>query len=253
MRTPLIAGNWKMNGRHADIRELVAGIRQRSRANARAELLVLPSHPYLSLVAGLLEGSGVALGAQDLSPSQDGAFTGDVSAGMLVDCGCRYALVGHSERRSVHGESDALVADKFAAALAAGLRPVLCVGESLAERESEQTAAVVQRQLAVVLDRVGISAFAEAVVAYEPVWAIGTGRSASPAQAQEVHRLIRSQLAGEDARIAGEVRILYGGSVKPDNAAELFACEDIDGGLIGGASLQVQSFMDIAAASGPAS
>ncbi|MGY6553057.1 MAG: triose-phosphate isomerase [Wenzhouxiangella sp.] len=253
MRRPLIAGNWKMNGREAEIRDLLAGIIQRRNEAAGSELLVLPSYPYLPLVAGLLEDSGVAMGAQDLSPRGDGAFTGDVAAGMLIDCGCRYVLVGHSERRSVHGESDELVADKFAAALAAGLRPVLCVGESLAERESEQTAAVVQRQLGVVMEKVGIAAFGEAVVAYEPVWAIGTGRSASPAQAQEVHALIRSQLAGEDATIAGQVRILYGGSVKPDNAAELFACEDIDGGLIGGASLQAQSFMDIAAASGPAS
>lgn len=253
MRTPLIAGNWKMNGREADIRDLLAGIVQRRGEAAGAELLVLPSYPYLTLVAGLLKDSGVAVGAQDLSPAEDGALTGDISAGMLIDCGCRYVLVGHSERRSIHGESDQQVADKFAAALGAGLRPVLCVGESLDERESDQTAAVVHRQLAAVLDKVGIAGFAEAVVAYEPVWAIGTGRSASPAQAQDVHRLIRSQLADENATIGGQVRILYGGSVKPDNAAELFACEDIDGGLIGGASLQAQSFMDIAAASGPAS
>ena len=253
MRTPLIAGNWKMNGREVEIRELLTGIVGRRGEAAAAELLVLPPYPYLGLVSGLLEGSGVAMGAQDLSQREDGAFTGDVSAGMLVDCGCRYVLVGHSERRSVHGETDQMVAAKFAAALTAGLRPVLCIGESLGERESGRTAQVVHRQLAVVLDALGIQAFAGAVVAYEPVWAIGTGRSASPAQAQEVHHLIRSQLAGEDATIAGQVRILYGGSVKPDNAAELFACDDIDGGLIGGASLQAQSFMDIAVASSPAS
>lgn len=248
MRTRLVAGNWKMNGREADIRQLVAGILERSRHMDGVELLVIPSHPYLSLVASLLQGSAIALGGQDLSERRDGAFTGDVSAGMLADCGCRYVLVGHSERRTLHGESDELVAAKFETALAAGLRPVLCIGESLAERETEQTASVVRRQLAAVLERVGVQAFAEAVVAYEPVWAIGTGRTASPEQAQQVHELIRAQLADEDATIGGQVRILYGGSVNLGNAADLFARDDIDGGLVGGASLKAESFMGIAEA-----
>ncbi len=251
MRVPLIAGNWKMNGRREDIRALVAGIRERFNAGARVELLVLPSFPYLDFVASTLEGSGIDLGGQDLSERDDGAFTGDVSAGMLLDCGCRYVLAGHSERRTLHGEDDQTVAAKFETALRAGLKPVLCVGELLEERDQGRTEEVVRRQLGAVVDRVGIAALADAVVAYEPVWAIGTGRTASPEQAQSVHAFIRSQLADESATIAGQVRILYGGSVKPDNAVDLFACDDIDGGLIGGASLQVDSFMAIAEAACP--
>jgi len=251
MRVPLIAGNWKMNGRREEIRALVAGIRERSAISAQVELLVLPPFPYLDFVASLLEGAGIGLGGQDLSERADGAFTGDVSAGMLVDCGCRYVLAGHSERRTLHGEDDQTVAAKFDTAIQAGLKPVLCVGESLEEREQGRTEEVVRRQLAAVLDRTGIGPFAEAVVAYEPVWAIGTGLTASPEQAQSVHALIRSQLSEESATIGGQVRILYGGSVKPDNAADLFACDDIDGGLIGGAALQADSFMAIAEAASP--
>lgn len=251
MRVPLIAGNWKMNGRRDGIRALIAGIRERCDAGLKAELLVLPPFPYLDFVAALLEGSDVGLGAQDLSARADGAFTGDVSAGMLLECGCSYVLVGHSERRNLHGEDDEQVAAKFQAAVEAGLKPILCVGESLEEREQGRTEAVVRRQLAAVLDRAGISAFSEAVLAYEPVWAIGTGRTASPAQAQAVHALIRSQLIDESATIGGQVRILYGGSVKADNAADLLACDDIDGGLIGGAALQADSFMAIAEATRP--
>lgn len=241
-----------MNGRQAEIRELIEGIRQRSERVPQAELLVLPPYPYLGLVASLLEGSSIAMGGQDLSERADGAFTGEVAGGMLVECGCRYVLVGHSERRTLHGESDEQVAAKFEAALQAGLRPVLCLGESLAQREQDKTAEVVRGQLATVLQKVGIARFADAVVAYEPVWAIGTGLTASPDQAQEVHALIRSQLLEESATIGGQVRILYGGSVKPDNAADLFAREDIDGGLIGGASLKAESFMGIAEALSPA-
>lgn len=248
MRVPLIAGNWKMNGRRDEIRALIKGIRERQGMAAGAELLVLPPFPYLDFVASLLEGAEIGLGAQDLSERADGAYTGDVSAGMLVDSACAYVLVGHSERRTLHGEDDVTVAAKFEAAVQAGLKPVLCVGESLEEREQERTAEVVQRQLAAVIERVGIDAFAGAVLAYEPVWAIGTGRTASPGQAQAVHAMIRSQLVEESATIGGQVRILYGGSVKPDNAADLFACEDIDGGLIGGAALQAGSFMAIAEA-----
>ena len=240
-----------MNGRREEIRALVAGIRERLDSVAQAELLVLPPFPYLDFVASELDSSNIGLGAQDLSERGDGAFTGDVSAGMLLECGCRYVLVGHSERRTLHGEDDATVAAKFAAAVEAGLKPVLCVGESLNDREGGRTEEIVRRQLAAVLDRSGISPFADAVVAYEPVWAIGTGRTASPEQAQSVHALIRSQLAEESATIAGQVRILYGGSVKPDNAADLFARDDIDGGLIGGAALQADSFMAIAEAACP--
>ncbi len=248
MRTPLIAGNWKMHGTRASVRELIDGIRARQNPAAATELLVLPPFPYLHGVAELLEGSGIGLGAQDLSERHSGAFTGDVSAAMLRDCGCRYVLVGHSERRALHGEDDATVAAKFEAAVQGGLRPVLCVGESLNERQQGQTEAVVRRQLGAVLERTGIAAFTHAVLAYEPVWAIGTGHTASPAQAQAVHALLRSQLAHESATIGGQVRILYGGSVKADNAPDLLACDDIDGGLIGGASLEAASFMSIAEA-----
>ncbi len=251
MRVPLIAGNWKMNGLRDDARELVAGIREQAGSCPQVELAVMPPFPYLDFVASLLADSGIGLGAQDLSERAAGAFTGDVSAGMLLDCGCKYVLAGHSERRTLHGEDDETVAAKFAAAVEAGLTPVLCVGESLTEREQGRTEEVVGRQLAAVLERSGIRPFSTAVVAYEPVWAIGTGRTASPEQAQAVHAMIRSQLSEEDATIAGQIRILYGGSVKPDNAAELLACDDIDGGLIGGAALQADSFMAIAKAACP--
>ena len=245
MRTPLIAGNWKMYGRKPGIRELIAGILAGLDSAGRSELLVLPPHPYLDLVAELLHSAPVAVGAQDLSSRAEGAYTGDVSGEMLVDCGCSHVLVGHSERRTLHGESDQTVAAKFMAAQGAGLQPLLCVGETLEQREQGRTEEVVARQLAAVLETAGIGAFGSAVLAYEPVWAIGTGRTATPDQAQAVHAAIRAQLTVEDATIAGQVRILYGGSVKSDNAAEIFAREDIDGGLIGGASLQAESFMAI--------
>lgn len=245
MRTPLIAGNWKMYGSRERVGQLIADIRAQLDPNGRAELLVLPPFPYLGLVGSQLDGVPVDLGAQDVSAYSEGAYTGEVSAGMLADCGCSHVLVGHSERRTLHGESDELVAAKFIAAQAAGLKPVLCVGETLEERDQGRTEEVVQRQVGRVLQEAGIGAFSDAVLAYEPVWAIGTGRTASPVQAQAVHAVIRAQLAAEDATIAGQVRILYGGSVKPDNAAEILAREDIDGGLIGGASLQAESFMAI--------
>ena len=245
MRTKLIAGNWKMNASKPMVRELVAGILSQLDADRDAEVMVLPPFPYLSLVYSLTESTPVLLGAQDLSAHESGAFTGEVAGAMLEDCGCEYVLVGHSERRSLHAETDELIAAKFVSAQAAGLQPILCVGETLEEREAGQTNAVVSRQLQAVIDQAGIAAFARALVAYEPVWAIGTGQTASPEQAQAVHAAIRGQLAAENATIGGRVRILYGGSVKPDNAAELFACEDIDGGLIGGASLTAESFMAI--------
>jgi len=245
MRTRLIAGNWKMNGSKPMARELVSGVLAALDPDRKAEILLIPPAPYLGLVRSLVEATPVLLGAQDLSAHASGAFTGEVSGAMMAEVGCSYTLVGHSERRSLHGETDDLVAAKFTAAQAAGLQPILCVGETLEEREAGATESVVQRQVAAVIDKAGIQAFSRAVVAYEPVWAIGTGQTATPDQAQAVHALIRAQIAAEDVTIAGRLRILYGGSVKGDNAPDLFAREDIDGGLIGGASLTAESFMAI--------
>lgn len=201
--------------------------------------------PYLAQAQSVLTGSSVFWGAQNLSEQAKGAFTGEVSAAMLQDFACRYVLVGHSERRAIYGESDSLVAEKFAAALASGLSPVLCVGETLEHRDAGKTLDVVSAQIEAVLNRVGVAAFSGAVVAYEPVWAIGTGRTATSEQAQEVHAAIRAQIARADAKVAEGLQILYGGSVKPSNAAELFAMPDIDGGLIGGASLVAADFLAI--------
>ena len=245
MRTKLIAGNWKMHGSKPEIRSLISGILARLDPARSAEVMVLPPFPYIPLVQSLIDNTPVQLGAQDLSAHDAGAYTGDVSGVMLADWDCTHVLVGHSERRGIHGETSEQVAAKFVAAQGAGLQPILCVGEMLEDRKAGRTDKVVGAQISAVIDRAGIGAFSRAVVAYEPVWAIGTGRTATPDQAQEVHAAIRAQLAKEDDTIAGRVRILYGGSVKPDNAAELFACEDIDGGLIGGASLQAESFMSI--------
>ncbi|WP_376695072.1 triose-phosphate isomerase [Wenzhouxiangella sp. EGI_FJ10305] len=245
MRTKLIAGNWKMHGSKPEIRSLIGGILARLDPNRTAEVMVLPPFPYLPLVDSLVDATPVLLGAQDLSAHASGAYTGEVSGAMLADWNCSFALVGHSERRALHGETNETVAAKFVAAQDAGLQPILCVGETLEEREAGRTREIIDGQIAAVVEAAGIQAFARAVVAYEPVWAIGTGQTASPEQAQEVHAAIRAQFAAEDATIAGRIRILYGGSVKPDNAADLFACEDIDGGLIGGASLQAESFMGI--------
>lgn len=213
-----------------------------------AEVAVCIPYPYLEQARRALASSGIAWGAQDVSEYLQGAYTGEVSAPMLMDFGCRYVIVGHSERRSYYGDTDSTVAGKFEAAINAGLLPILCVGETLDEREKNITADVVTRQLDTVLSRSGVAAFDRAVIAYEPVWAIGTGRTASPAQAQEVHRLIRQQLAQADAAVADGVRILYGGSMKPNNAKELLAQPDIDGGLIGGAALVAADFIAICAA-----
>ena len=211
----------------------------------RCEVAVCAPYPYLAQVQAELAGTPIQWGAQSLSEHGSGAFTGEVSASMLGDFGCRYVLVGHSERRGLFGENDATVAAKFVAARQAGLVPVLCLGETLAERESGQTMVVVARQLAAVIDLAGVGALGAAVVAYEPVWAIGTGVTATPAQAQEVHAAIRALVADKDAALAAGLRILYGGSVKPQNAAELFAQPDIDGGLIGGAALVADDFLAI--------
>lgn len=214
------------------------------------EMAVFVPYPYLAQAQARLNGTALRWGAQSVSEHAAGAFTGEVSAGMLGEFGCRYVLVGHSERRQLFGEDDAAVAAKFVAARQAGLVPVLCVGETLAEREAGATAAVVARQIAAVIERAGIAALAGAVLAYEPVWAIGTGKTASPAQAQEVHAAIRAQVAVLDAGVAGGLRVLYGGSVKPQNAAELFEQADIDGGLIGGAALVADDFLAICQAAG---
>ncbi|HQX47729.1 MAG TPA: triose-phosphate isomerase [Steroidobacteraceae bacterium] len=248
-RRPLVAGNWKMHGSRPENASLIEAIVS-SHGLDGVDCAVCPPFVYLADVARLLRESTVVLGAQDVCAEAQGAYTGEVSAAMLRDVGCTMAIVGHSERRAVYGESDQLVARKFAAAQAHGLAPILCVGESLAEREAGETPAVVARQLDAVLELVGAAALSAAVLAYEPVWAIGTGRNATPGQAQEVHAFIRGRIAARDAKIAAQVRILYGGSVKAGNAAELFAQPDVDGGLIGGASLKADEFLAIVAAAG---
>jgi triosephosphate isomerase len=247
MRRKLVAGNWKMHGSRASNAPLVEAILGSAQPE-RTDCVICPPFVYLSEIARLLRGSATKLGAQDVCAEGQGAYTGEVSAAMLKDVGCDYVIVGHSERRNLYGEDDELVARKFAAALAHGLKPILCVGELLAEREAERTHEVVGRQLEAVVALTGIEAFAEAVIAYEPVWAIGTGRTASPEQAQQVHGFIRQRLAQRDAKIAARLQILYGGSVKTGNARELFAQSDVDGGLIGGASLKAEEFLSIMAA-----
>lgn len=248
MRDILVAGNWKMNGDSARNNELLSGILAGVPASERVKLLVCPPFSYLAAAASQLAGSSVALGAQTVSEYADGAYTGEISATMLRDLGCEYVLVGHSERRSLFGESSADVAVKFKAAVDGKLHPILCLGESLTERESGNTAAVIDEQLGAVLECVGIAGFETATIAYEPVWAIGTGLTASPEQAQDVHEHIRKTLAAHDPAIASTTLILYGGSVKGDNAAGLFSMPDIDGGLIGGASLKAGDFLAIALA-----
>ena len=248
MREILVAGNWKMNGSKAANEALVAGITGGVPQGGGFRLLVCPPFPYLATVAEQIQGSPVRLGAQNVSEHESGAYTGEVAPSMLRDIGCEYVIVGHSERRAMYGESSFQVAAKFGAAQAAGLTPILCVGETLEERETGATESVVDYQLGAVLDAAGIGAFASAVIAYEPVWAIGTGKTASPEQAQDVHAHIRAKLAEQDADVAAGVQILYGGSMKGDNAAGLLAMPDIDGGLIGGASLKADDFLAIAAA-----
>ncbi|MGB2681003.1 MAG: triose-phosphate isomerase [Candidatus Competibacter sp.] len=248
MRRKLVAGNWKMNGSAENIRGLLQGIRDGAAGVSAVELAVFSPFVYLAQVQQQLHGSAVAWGAQTLSEHASGAYTGEVAGPMLKDFGCAYAIVGHSERRTLYGESDQAVANKFAAARKVGIKPILCVGETLEEREKGITESVVERQLKAVLDLEGIGAFGEAVIAYEPVWAIGTGKTATSAQAQDVHAFIRAKLAALDAKVAGQTRILYGGSMKAANAGELLAMADIDGGLIGGASLEAKEFLAIAKA-----
>lgn len=242
MRKKLVAGNWKMHGSLAENAALLAAIKP---ALSGIEAAVCVPFPYLAQAQAVLAGTSIAWGAQNVSEQAKGAFTGEVSVSMLVDFGCKYVIVGHSERRSLYGESDELVASKYMAAQAAGLTPILCVGESLAERESGVTEGVVARQLDAVIKAAGVASLAKAVVAYEPVWAIGTGKTATPEQAQAVHAFIRGKIAALDAGVADRLVIQYGGSVKAANAAELMAQPDIDGGLIGGASLVADEFIAI--------
>jgi len=247
MRRPIVAGNWKMHGTRAENAALVEAVLGAFPARG-GECVVCPPFVYLQELARVVRDTPLRLGAQDVCAEPVGAFTGEVSAAMLRDVGCEYVIVGHSERRALFGEPDTLVARKFGAALGKGLVPILCVGESLAERDAGRTHEVVGRQLDAVLDLSGAGPFATAVIAYEPVWAIGTGRVASPEQAQDVHAFIRGRIAARDATISSSVRILYGGSVKAGNARELFAMPDVDGGLIGGASLKAEEFVAIVAA-----
>jgi triosephosphate isomerase len=248
MRQPLVAGNWKMNGNREESAALLDGILAGIGDVARAEVAVCPPAILIPLAVEKLAGSSVKVGGQNLDTHASGAYTGEISGPMLKDGGCEYVIVGHSERREYYGEDDALVARKFAAAQEHDLTPILCVGESLEQREAGETGAVVERQLDAVLAQTGIEAFKNAVVAYEPVWAIGTGKTATPEQAQEVHKSIRDKLAALDSAIADGCRILYGGSMKPDNARELISQTDIDGGLIGGASLKAEDFLGICTA-----
>lgn len=241
----LIAGNWKMNGSLQANAALLQALRDGLGVPGCGVAVAVPA-PYLAQVQALVAGSEIALAAQDVSQHETGAFTGEVSVGMLRDFGARYALVGHSERRQYHGETDAVVAAKAQRALSGGVTPIVCVGETLAEREAGQTETVIKRQLAAVIHAVG-HCVSEIVVAYEPVWAIGTGRTATPEQAQQVHAVLRAQLAAA-TESADRVLILYGGSMNAANAAELLAQPDIDGGLVGGASLKAADFLKIIAA-----
>ncbi len=244
MRRSLVVGNWKMNGTQASAiklaSEILAGLN-----GAEAEIAVCVPYVYLTDVKQLVQDTPLALGAQNVGDQESGAYTGEISATMLKDFDCKFAIVGHSERRAYYGDSNAMVAARFAQALSQGIKPILCVGETLEQREQDQTFQVIDEQLDAVIDLAGVDAFADAVIAYEPVWAIGTGMTASDEQAQEVHQYIRGRFADKNAVLAENLQILYGGSVKPGNAKALFAMPDIDGGLIGGASLDADSFLQI--------
>lgn len=245
MRLGLVAANWKMNGLKAEIDslldELLAGIDR----SVSCEVVICPPSLYMGQAQEKLSGSSIRLGAQNIYIKEKGAFTGEISAAMLTEFDCRYVIVGHSERRKLFAEDDVLIAEKFVAAQARGLTPILCVGESMAQREAGKTEEIILRQLDAVLEKNDVESFSQAVIAYEPIWAIGTGLTASPDQAQEVHKLIRNQIARHDEEIAGNIRILYGGSVKAAGAEELFAENDIDGALVGGASLMAEEFISI--------
>lgn len=245
MRQPLVAGNWKMNGTKASVESLLSDLKAGVSDAMNAEVAVCPPFIFLQHAAALLRGSGIALGSQNVCDQDKGAFTGEISAPMLKEADVKYAIVGHSERRHVYGENSELVARRFAAARRSNLAPILCVGETLDEREQGVTEKVVETQINAVIDLLGVDGLQDAVIAYEPVWAIGTGKTATPEQAQEVHAFIRAKLAGLDGALAESIRILYGGSVNAGNAADLLAQPDIDGGLIGGASLKAEDFLTI--------
>jgi len=250
MRTPIIAGNWKMNGSRSSIKELLDGLKAGMGDVKSAEVAVCAPAIYLADVSEQLAGSKIAWGGQNLSTEAKGAFTGEISADMLLDFKSEYVIVGHSERRTLYGETDELVAEKFEVARKAGLKPILCIGESLSERESGVTIDVCSRQINAVIEKSGVKALTDGVIAYEPIWAIGTGVTATPDQAQETHAAIRKMIAEKDAAVAEQVRIQYGGSMNAGNAAELLAMDDIDGGLIGGASLKAEDFLAICTAAG---
>ncbi len=244
MRQSLVMGNWKMNGSRSEglalANAIAAGLKE-----ADQGIAVCVPYVYLSDINSAIENTPLALGAQNVADQESGAYTGEISAAMLKECACTYALVGHSERRTCYGDTDESVATRFSQAQKEGIIPVLCIGETLEERESEQTFAVIEKQLNAVIDMAGIDALADSVIAYEPVWAIGTGKTASDDQAQEVHKYIRELIAAKNQTVADNIQILYGGSVKPGNAKAIFAMPDIDGGLIGGASLDAESFLAI--------
>ncbi|WP_317201241.1 triose-phosphate isomerase [Janthinobacterium sp.] len=244
MRRKLVVGNWKMNGSRTANSVLLSGVVAGLTPAGAACAVCVPA-PYLAQCEAELSGTPLAWGAQDMSAQANGAYTGEVAAGMLLDFACTYVILGHSERRAYHAESDALVARKTVAALAAGLTPIVCIGETLEQREAGLTDAVVGAQLGTVLDALGEADVAKIVLAYEPVWAIGTGKTATPQMAQDVHQVLRAQVAKKNAVAAAGVQILYGGSMKPDNAKELMAMPDIDGGLIGGAALKAADFLAI--------
>ncbi|MEH6549449.1 MAG: triose-phosphate isomerase [Pseudomonadales bacterium] len=250
MRRSLVIGNWKMHGSCEQLNTLLSGIKTGFADNAGADLVVCPAFAYLTLASDSLKGTGIAWAAQNVSEHEMGAYTGEVSAEMLADVGCSYVIVGHSERRALFAESDQQIANKVGRVLAAGMVPVLCVGETLEQRDSGSALDVVADQLAVVMAAIGSEAIDQLVLAYEPVWAIGTGRTASPEQAQEVHAFLRAKVAGINPDAAENIQILYGGSVKPDNAGELFGQPDIDGALVGGASLVADDFIAIGKVAG---
>lgn len=243
MRKPIVAANWKMNGSRSQTHSLLEAIKHHS--FSAIDVVILPSFVFMQQVEDLLTDTKLSWGAQNFYLGQNGAFTGEISASMLIDFGCQYVLVGHSERRMLFHEDLTLIAAKFKTAIESGLQPILCVGETLAQREKNETEQVIKEQITSVIKETGIDVFRHAVIAYEPVWAIGTGRTATPEQAQEVHKYIRNLLSDYHAEIASHIRIIYGGSVKADNAAGLFAMPDIDGGLVGGASLDAKSFITI--------
>jgi len=245
MRRPLVAANWKMNGTRASARALTHAVLEGLQGERRIDVAICPPVVLLDLVGALLADGNLILGAQNVARETAGAYTGEITAEMLLEAGCNLVLVGHSERRQYYAETDAIVADKTARALEAGLTPVICLGETLDEREGGATESVVARQLQAVIDKCGVGAMAGGVLAYEPVWAIGTGRTATPREANDVHAFLRQRVAGSDPQVAAGLRILYGGSVKSANASELFAMPDIDGGLIGGASLVADEFIEI--------